>query len=247
MGDSARHGVVLDIEGTTTPIAFVTGTLFPYARERLLPFLRANAGEPRIDEILAQLESERRREASTDDPPPVLQTSSAPRADSAAAYAEWLMERDRKSTALKALQGMIWAEGYRSGSLRGEVFPDVPPALQEWRRSGVDVRIFSSGSVLAQQLLFRHSRFGDLTPSLSGYFDTTTGAKTDASSYGRIVEVMALEPAAVLFVSDVVAELDAARQAGLRTALTIRPGNRPAPPGHPHRAVSSLADIRSGS
>jgi enolase-phosphatase E1 len=237
------RGIVLDIEGTATPVDFVYKVLFPYARERLGPFLRANLGKPGIDEIVGLLEDEHRQERATDAPPPLSIATREAQTASLAAYAEWLMDRDRKSTGLKALQGEIWAEGYRNGSLRGELFSDVPPALEKWRRAGLDVRIFSSGSVLAQKLLFQHTAFGDLTGCLRGYFDTAVGPKTEVSSYASIVEAMGLEPAAVLFVSDVVAELDAACQAGLKTALSLRPGNRPPPPGHLHRVISSFSEI----
>jgi enolase-phosphatase E1 len=153
------------------------------------------------------------------------------------AYVHWLMDRDRKSPGLKGLQGRIWEEGYRSGALHGEVYDDVPPALLRWRDENRRVAIFSSGSVLAQQLLFRHSPAGDLTPLLAGYFDTTTGAKGDPQSYDRIAERLGVAPSAVLFVSDSTLELDAARIAGMETALSAR-GALPAHSSH--RVVSSF-------
>jgi enolase-phosphatase E1 len=152
---------------------------------------------------------------------------------SAAAYAEWLMHRDRKSTALKSLQGRIWEGGYRSGAVKSHVYPDVPLALERWRALGWSVAIFSSGSVLAQRLLFEHTVAGDLTPLIDAYFDTTTGPKREAGSYRRIAEKLRVEPGAILFVSDVPAELDAARTAGLATALCLREGALPPSAGHP--------------
>jgi enolase-phosphatase E1 len=138
------------------------------------------------------------------------------------AYVHWLMDQDRKSTGLKALQGKIWEEGYRSGELKAEVYPDVLPALERWRSQGIEIAIFSSGSVQAQQSLFRNSVAGDLTGFIKAYFDTTTGPKREAESYTRIAAALERSPSEVLFVSDIVAELDAARTAGMRTALCVR-------------------------
>ena len=144
------------------------------------------------------------------------------------------MDRDRKSTGLKSLQGRIWDEGYRAGSLKGEVYPDVPPALARWRGQGIDIAIFSSGSVQAQRSLFRNTDAGDLTRFIGAYFDTTTGPKTAPESYARIAAALERSPSEVLFLSDVTAELDAARTAGMRTALCVRdPGSAPSASAHP--------------
>jgi len=144
------------------------------------------------------------------------------------------MDQDRKSTGLKSLQGRIWEEGYRSGELKGEVYPDVLPALERWRGQGIDIAIFSSGSVQAQRSLFRNSVAGDLTRFISAYFDTTTGPKREPESYARIAATLERSPSEVLFVSDVGAELDAARTAGMQTALCVRtPGSAPSAGAHP--------------
>ena len=144
------------------------------------------------------------------------------------------MERDRKSTGLKSLQGKIWEEGYRSGELESEVYPDVLPALERWTREGTQVAIFSSGSIQAQQSLFSHTRAGDLTRFICAYFDTTTGPKTAPESYARIATSLQRLPSEILFLSDVAAELDAARDAGMRTALCARePGSAPPSGTHP--------------
>jgi enolase-phosphatase E1 len=144
------------------------------------------------------------------------------------------MDRDRKSTGLKSLQGKIWEEGYRAGDLRSEVYPDVPPALEHWRRQGIDIAIFSSGSVQAQRSLFTNTAAGDLTRFIRAYFDTTTGPKTAPQSYARIAAALERLPSEVFFLSDIGAELDAARTAGMRTALCVRtPGATPATGGHP--------------
>jgi enolase-phosphatase E1 len=169
---------------------------------------------------LADLRREHAAEAGGAERPP--EWSGDDDIDAATRYLHWLMDRDRKSTALKALQGRVWEQGFRSGELRAEVYDDVPPAFARWHEGGRGPWIFSSGSVLAQKLLFGHTRHGDLTPLIAGYFDTTTGPKKDAATYGRIAAAIGSAPAGILFVSDVAAELEAARSAGLRTALCVR-------------------------
>jgi len=202
----------LDIEGTTTPIAFVYDVLFPFVRNHLAGYFEHNR------EDLTLLKSEHEEDVRAGLHPP-------PWSGPPVAYVKWLMDRDRKSTGIKQLQGRIWEQGYKQGTLKGQVFPDVPPALRRWQSKGLDVRIFSSGSVLAQQLLFSSTHAGDLTQFLKGYFDTTTGPKADPESYHRIAEAFGFPPPEILFISDVTAELDAARTAGMQTLLCRRPGN----------------------
>jgi len=221
------RGILLDIEGTTTPIAFVYDVLFPFARTRIAGYVtRAN---------LADLQREHDEDVRHGHNPPAW--SAAP-----VEYIHWLMDQDRKSTALKNIQGEIWREGYESGELHGEVFKDVPPALERWHAKNIDVRIFSSGSILAQRLIFSTTPAGDLTRLLRGYFDTTTGPKHDPPSYARIAEAFGIPPGNILFISDVIRELDAARSAGMQTLLCIRPGNHPQPP-HTHRTITSFDGI----
>jgi len=227
LGAGRVRALLLDIEGTTTPVDFVTRVLFPYAREHVRDFLIRRARELAL--LLSEHEADRRAGQS---PPPWRGGSPAEALDSAVAYVHWLMGRDRKSTALKALQGRIWEEGYQAGQLRGQVYPDVPRAFARWRAQGREVAIFSSGSVLAQKLLFSRSEAGDLTPWIRACFDTTTGAKGDAESYRHIADALGQSPEAVLFLSDVAAELDAARSAGMTTALCLRTGPPPPSPGH---------------
>ena len=219
------RGILLDIEGTTTPISFVYDVLFPFAR--------AHAGEYLDDEAQRSLKVEYDTDLAKGLSPP-------PWSSGALAYVHWLMDLDRKSTALKTLQGRIWKEGYRQGDLRGEVFADVPPALERWNKAGIDVRIYSSGSVLAQQLLFSTTRYGDLTLYLKGYFDTTTGPKTEPASYATIARAFDLSPSDIVFISDVTRELDAAAAAGLQVLLSVRPDN-PTQPPHSYRSITSFA------
>jgi enolase-phosphatase E1 len=213
------RAILLDIEGTTTPVSFVYETLFPFARRRLRPYLSAHWEREDIRDDVARLRAEGEIE-SVDD------------LDSAVAGFERLMDEDRKSTALKSLQGKIWEEGYRTGELRGEVYADVPRAFERWRSEGRTLAIFSSGSILAQKLIFGQTNYGNLTGYLSAYFDTTTGPKRDPESYRRIALTLGFEPDQILFYSDVAAELDAAREAGMQTALCVREGETPTPASH---------------
>jgi enolase-phosphatase E1 len=152
------------------------------------------------------------------------------------------MDRDRKSTSLKSLQGRIWEAGYRAGELRGQVYDDVPRAIERWRWQDREVAIFSSGSVLAQRLLLKTTAAGDLTRFSCFYFDTTTGAKRDAESYRRIAAKLRVAPSAILFISDTVPELDAARAAGVDTLLCVRGAASPSEP-HGHAAIRSFDEV----
>ena len=216
--------VLLDIEGTTTPISFVYDTLFPYARERMEACCARGADDPRTAAGISRLREEYESE-------PRHRRAELPPFGTGGPYALDLMRIDRKSTGLKTLQGIIWEEGYRSGSLRASVFDDVPQALRDWVDGGVRVRIYSSGSVLAQKLLFGHTDHGDLTPYVEAYHDTTTGPKKDQGSYRAIATGAELSPARILFLSDSTEELDACRKAGMQSGLMIRPGNPPCEPG----------------
>jgi enolase-phosphatase E1 len=247
-GQAGVRAVLLDIEGVTTPVAFVSDVLFPHARRHLRRFVEQHATSPEYEALFNRLRDERAAEQRAGEEVPAwMDAPLSERLASIVRFLEWQMDRDRKSTALKELQGRIWEDGYARGELAGEVFPDVPAALERWRSQRVPVGIFSSGSVLAQQLLFRHSSAGDLSGFLKWHFDTTVGAKTEVESYRRIASEMGMAPGAVLFVSDVVAELAAARAAGMHTVVSIRPGNKPLPP-HEFPAIRSLDDLaREGS
>jgi enolase-phosphatase E1 len=241
---------LLDVEGTVAPISLVTRQLFPYARIHFAEFLRKSVGNARVDADLTLLAEENCAESDVDCPamPSVPDRASETWKSSdsfrgaALDYLLWLMDRDRKSTALKSLQGKIWKAGFEAGELKGTLFADVPEAFTRWSSQG-KVAIYSSGSVEAQQLLFRHSIFGDLTPLISSYFDTRTGPKTASASYAAIAAAAGVAPGEALFFSDVLGELDAAREAGLATRLVVREGNVPVADAHGHSAVESLALI----
>lgn len=209
----AARAIVTDIEGTTSAIAFVKDVLFPYADAHLDAFVAAHRAEPVVAASL--------REAAV--------CAGEPDADEARVLAylhAWIAE-DRKITPLKTLQGLIWNEGYTQAGLLGHLYPDVPPALAAWRAAGIELYVYSSGSIVAQKTLFAHTFAGDLTPLFAGYFDTTIGAKRERASYDAIVAETGFHPAEMLFLSDVDAELDAAREAGLQTARLLRPEDTP--------------------
>jgi enolase-phosphatase E1 len=187
-------------------MAFVTDTLFPYARARMGAFLDRSGRAAETPSFLA------------------------------------LMDRDSKAPELKTLQGQIWEEGYQNGSLAGDVFDDVPRAFARWRDAGTPIGLYSSGSVLAQQWLFRTVASGDLTAYIRWYFDTAIGAKREPASYARIAQTMEMPPSAITFVSDTTAELDAAGMAGMRTVLSVRPGNTPQPQ-RDHRTITSFDEL----
>jgi enolase-phosphatase E1 len=232
------RAIVLDVEGTTTPISFVYDVLFPYARVRMSSFLQTHPGDPEVLTHVHLLREEHEADQENETLPPAWDEEHE--IDSAGRYALWLMDKDRKSTVLKWLQGRIWTEGYRRGQLRSIVFPDVPPALERWHRARKKIAIFSSGSILAQKDLFAHTESGDLRQYLDEYFDTTIGAKQISLSYTRIAERLGEAPEDTLFVSDVVAELDAARGAGYDTRVCVRPRNRPLPHTNSHELIQSF-------
>lgn len=214
---------LLDIEGTTTPVDFVYKTLFPFARAALPEFVTqaagSAAGAAALQEDAQHLRAEYEADVAAQRCPPPWEGREASAA--MLPYLLWLMDKDRKSRGLKSIQGRIWEDGYRRGALHGELYPDVEPALHRWRRQGARVYIFSSGSVLAQKLLFAHLPQGDLTPLLDGHFDTEVGSKREAQSYAKIAERIGLLPAEILFLSDTPEEIAAARGAGM-AALQVQ-------------------------
>ena len=246
-GDQIR-AVLLDIEGTTTPVDFVYRTLFPYARLKMEDFLARHGNDPAVladvDWLRHQSSADQERGLDV----PLWRGGSEDNAfASAAAYARWLIDRDSKCTPLKSLQGKIWDEAYRNGELRGEVYPDVPPAMARWTEQGRAIAIYSSGSVLAQKQLFANTVAGDLTPFIIAYFDTTTGMKTAAESYTKIAVAMKVAAPKILFISDVDRELEAARTAGMETLLCVRIEG-PQSPSKPltssaHAVIHSFGEI----
>ncbi|MBS0569130.1 MAG: acireductone synthase [Proteobacteria bacterium] len=222
------RAILTDIEGTTSSISFVKDVLFPFARKRLPAYVETHADRPDVQHWL----HEAAKEAGI---------VYADREEIIEILQRWIDE-DRKATPLKALQGMIWNEGYREGDFRAHVYADVAPQLRAWKAQGLDLYVYSSGSVAAQKLFFAFSEAGDLTPLFSAYFDTETGPKREAGSYRRIAAAIGKPADAILFLSDTVAELDAACAAGLRTMQLARP---PAtcPASGAHRCVADFGTI----
>jgi enolase-phosphatase E1 len=221
--------LLLDIEGTTTSISFVYESLFPYAARAIPAFLASHAARTEVNEavdrILADASDDERR---------------LPRVDATVAVVRRQMAGDVKATGLKMLQGLVWRHGYEAGDIKGHVYADVPLAFAAWSKAQRPIAIYSSGSILAQQLLFRHSIVGDLTPFISGHYDTTSGPKQASASYLAICSAWKRAPASITFCTDVPGEAEAARAAGLNAVLLMRPGNPPLPP---QQAVAVHADF----
>jgi enolase-phosphatase E1 len=221
--DSQIRVILLDIEGTTTPVNFVYKTLFPYASHKVESFLREHSGDPEVQLLRADLRTQHERDESDGvQPPSWNEETDEARLRSSVIYLRWLIVKDDKRTPLKMLQGKIWQQGYTRGELHGEVYADVPRAFARWRQQGREICIYSSGSVLAQQLLFRSTAFGDLTESISGFFDTRIGAKTESNSYRKIAESLGRSASEVLFVSDAMKEVEAALVASMQAMLCLR-------------------------
>ena len=235
------RAVLLDIEGTTTPISFVHDVLFPFARDHVRDYLIQHSKASEVQEDIAALLREHSLDQERGEQPP--QIDKATSIDAIVVYVGWLINRDRKSPALKSLQGKIWEQGYRDGTLKAPLFDDVVPNLARLRRLGTSIAIFSSGSVLAQKLLFAHTDTGDHSDLIDQYFDTDVGSKVTSSSYSEIARRLDLLPVETIFASDVTAELAAARDAGMRTLLCLRPGNQPQSNAEQFQVIQSFSQI----
>lgn len=244
--ETKTRALLLDIEGTVTPISFVHDILFPFARAHARDYLIRHSTTAEVvkdtealfrEYLIAQEKGER---------PPQIHDG-VWSLDSIIAYVNWLIEHDRKSPALKSLQGKIWEQGYRNGSLKAPLFDDVVPNLQRLRQERIGIAIFSSGSVLAQRLLFAHTETGNHTDLLDQYFDTEVGSKVEAESYERIAQRLMLSAAEIIFVSDVTTELKAAREAGMATLLCVRPGNQPQSASGEFEVIHSFSEILSAA
>ena len=221
--------IVTDIEGTTSSILFVKDVLFPYARANLADYVRNHADDPQVKPLLEDVCKEVGSELSTEQIITQL--------------IQW-MDEDKKVTPLKSLQGLIWEAGYRQGDFKGHLYPDAAANLKAWKTEGLDLYIYSSGSVYAQKLLFAHTEYGDLTPFFSGYFDTHIGGKKEQQSYDNIAEQLAIPANQLLFLSDIKEELDAAKAAGFETIWLTR-DSTPDPQAE-HRQVNSFDQIGVG-
>ena len=217
--------ILTDIEGTTSSIAFVHETLFPFARAKMKEFVEEHQER---EDVASQLEAARQ------------EAGIGPDDDVVAELLNW-MSQDKKVTPLKALQGLIWEDGYRSGSIKGHMYEDAVEGLRKWYEKDLKLYVYSSGSIYAQKLLFGYSEAGDLTPLFSDYFDTTSGHKRERASYEVIAQAIGLAPDSILFLSDVAEELDAASAAGYATIQLVRDGN--VIESESHTKVSTFAAI----
>lgn len=222
------QAIVTDIGGTTTSLSFVKEVLVPYSRERMEDFVRRHRAEPEVASLLEEVKAAVEDEALS--------------LEKIIAQLHAWVDADAKITALKSLQGLLWKEGYQRGDFTSHLYPDAECKLRTWHEAGYKLYVFSSGSVQAQKLLFAHSSFGDLTPLFEGYFDTRIGAKQEADSYRRIAENIGIAPQAILFLSDVKAELDAAARARMKTVWLVREGKLN--PAAPHLQVSDFDSIQ---
>lgn len=218
--------IVTDIEGTTSSLSFVKEVLFPYARANLADYVHLHAEEPQVKKLLEETCKEAGAELDTE--------------QSITQLIQWLDE-DKKITPLKSLQGLIWEAGYQKGDFKGHVYPDAAAYLKAWKAKGLDLYVYSSGSVYAQKLLFAHTEYGDLTPHFSGYFDTRIGGKKDRESYDKIAKQLVIPAGQLLFLSDIKEELDAAKAAGFQTLWLVR-DSKPDPQAE-HQQASSFDNI----
>ncbi len=233
--------VLLDIEGTTSSIAFVYDVMFAYIREHLHAFLEEHVDSDRVENAIAKMRSD------LSDSNWCIRTLERPKRIEIVEQQvlSWMSE-DKKSTGLKALQGTIWKEGFEDGTLRAHLFPEVAASLQRWHQQGLDLRIYSSGSIEAQKLFFGHTESGNLLPLFRAHYDTSIGNKRVSSSYSKIADDCLITPSRILFVSDVVAELEAAQEAGMKIVASCRPGNAELPGEYLGPRIESFDELAFG-
>ena len=226
------RAVLLDIEGTTTPITFVTEVLFPYVRREINSYLTKRWDCEEVQNDIEALRNQSKLDQNDDSLtlPVIKETSDNSKDDVISSVVENVtkqMDLDRKIGPLKQLQGHMWKFGYESGELQGAIYDDVLPALKKWNEMNIPVYIYSSGSIAAQKLLFGNSDKGDLLHYIKGHFDTTSGLKVNSESYQNILQEIKVEPKELLFVTDSVKELHAANASNITLRLSVRPGNAP--------------------
>lgn len=232
--------ILLDIEGTTASVDFVHDVMFPFVTRNLSSFLDSTWGQA---ETIAACERIAKDAGFESLEAWQKATGKGPRELVEVQIAE-LMRGDVKATGLKAMQGLVWQAGFDSGELIAPIYEDVLPQLELWRQAGIDIRIYSSGSIAAQKLFFGHTQNGNVLACFSGHYDTTIGGKKDSESYQKIAADIGVKPADILFVSDLEGELEAARAAGVQVAAAIRPGNKPLSETADFPRISSFAEIR---
>lgn len=235
--------VLLDIEGTVSDVRFVYEVMFPFARSNMAAYLSGSWTTTAVRAAVQQVALDADLELESWLGETWLEGKSET-LRVCIAHLEELMDRDSKSTGLKALQGLVWKSGFESGEIRAELFSEVSSALHAWKDAGLDLRIYSSGSVLAQKLFFGHTTDGDLLPILSGFYDTLFGKKQEAESYRRIAADTQLPPNEILFLSDVAEEIAAALQSGMQAIAVVRPSNKPLPDSFSGVKIQSLDQLQ---
>ncbi len=239
MLEITARGVLLDIEGTTSSISFVHDVMFPFARNNCRSFLASAWETVEVQACLPLLCQDLERPSCED----WLGGDVLEQQETVFRGVQQLMDADVKATGLKQLQGLIWKDGFQSGELVAHLFDDVAPAIQQWLKAGLDVRIYSSGSIQAQQLFFGHTIAGDLLDCFNGHYDTTTGPKKETESYRLIAADFGIPPKEIVFLSDVPQELAAAAAAGMQTVLSVREGNQPVAADHGFQSVNTFASL----
>ena len=239
-----QQHLLLDIEGTTCPVSFVSDVLFPFAKQKLSSYIKDHWNEHTHNRTI----QEATEEWSADDSIESMQLKNqvaerqTDEVEGLIQYLKHLIAIDKKSTALKDLQGKIWEHGYRDGNLQSQLFPEAAECLHQWNKEGLTLSVYSSGSIQAQKLLYRHSPAGDLEGLFSHWFDTRTGPKKSVESYKAIAQKLNCSPNNIWFVSDNGAECDAARAAGMHTLFSLRDGNPDRDP-RGHKVIESLRDV----
>jgi enolase-phosphatase E1 len=243
------QAIVIDIEGTVSSIQFVHEVMFPFASQAAEQFLQERWEDAEVQQAIDQMAKDWAGKTSFSTPLDDGNwrwNSEVPATGRPMAVAQWvrqLIADDSKTTGLKHLQGMIWKDGFHAGLLTAPLFPDVPPALQRWSDQGLQLAVYSSGSIAAQKLFFQHTNSGNLLSLFSSHFDTTTGGKRASSSYRAIAERMGRDACQLLFLSDVYEELTAAKEAGWQAIAVVRPGNAPLPQNCSIPAIQSFDEL----
>ncbi len=231
--------VLLDIEGTTSSVRFVYDVMFPYARQHVGDYLQNHWDKPATQHAVSQMA----HDAGYADSANWFTACSESPQKIVLDQFNHLMDQDVKATGLKMLQGLIWETAFHNGQIKAHVYDDVPHAMKHWHEQGVTIHIYSSGSIPTQKLFFGHTVAGNLLPMITGHYDTTVGPKRHVDSYRAILSEISMPADNVLFISDIVAELDAAKLAGMQTALSMRPENAPVDEPHEHRVVRGFDEV----
>ena len=236
--------VLLDIEGTVSDVRFVFDVMFPYAKRELPTFLQRNWTTRSVQAAIQIVATDAQISDLDNWLGANWQTCPASAWGKLTEHLDELMANDSKSTGLKQLQGMVWQSGFESGAIVAELFDDVLPALQAWREAGIDIRIYSSGSVLAQMMFFKYTVLGDLSNFFSAHYDTKIGMKKEPSSYTKIAAEVGIEPSEIIFITDIYGEIVAAGQAGMQVVASVRPNNVPLPAEFTGLTITSFSQLK---